>query len=58
MGANANMNANAVNEWVPIPIGANANTIELTKAFDVPSQIGSKADIPIRIHIPHAASRV
>ena len=33
------MNANAGKESVPVPIGVNANTIELTKYFDVPSQI-------------------
>ena len=45
---NVNANENAVDESVPVPIGANANTnvIELTKGFDVPSQIRVKKDIP------------
>ena len=43
------VNANAANESVLVQIDANAKAIELTKGFDVPTQIGSKRDIPIHI---------
>ena len=37
----ANVSANPAKESVPIPIGANPNTIEITKNLDLPSQIYS-----------------
>ena len=41
-------------KWIdhgPISVNANVNAIELTKDFGVPSQLCSKRDIPIHIHI-------
>ena len=40
---------NAESGLVLVPIRANANATELTKDFEVPSQIGSKRDTHIRI---------
>ena len=39
-----NVTANA-NESILVPVGANANTIELTEDVDIPSQNGSAKDI-------------
>ena len=49
--------ANAAKESVPVPIGANANFIELTKNFEVLSQI-TESGAEKTIRHPHATYRM